>query len=268
MEWMHSIILGVVQGVTEFLPISSSAHLILVPYLLGWQDQGLIFDIAANTGSLVAVLVYFWRDVEALTKGFLRTLRPGGFRDNPAGRMAWAVGWATIPIGLAGLLFKQHVETLARNPALIGSTMIFFGLLMWWADRRGARCRGLEHLTWRDAVIIGLAQMLALIPGTSRSGITMTAALFSGFTREASARFSFLMAIPVGVLAGGLEAVELIRVGLTFSEWLFMGLGFVVSGVSAFLVIHWLLTWLRHQSLLPFAIYRIVLGLFIFILVL
>ncbi|MBF0626737.1 MAG: undecaprenyl-diphosphate phosphatase [Magnetococcales bacterium] len=268
MEWLHSIILGIVQGITEFLPISSSAHLILVPRLLGWPDQGLMFDIAANTGSLIAVLVYFRQDVVRLTMGFVRTLRPGGFANNPEGHLAWALGWATIPIGLAGLLFKHHVETLARNPLVIGSTALFFGALLWWADRSGIRKRGIDQLSWRDALIIGTAQMFALIPGTSRSGVTMTAALFSGFTREASARFSFLMAIPVGVLAAGLEFRELFHLSPSFSEWLFMGLGLAVSGISAFGVIYWLMAWLRHQSLVPFAIYRIILGLVIFALVL
>ncbi|MBF0273532.1 MAG: undecaprenyl-diphosphate phosphatase [Magnetococcales bacterium] len=268
MEWLHSIVLGIVQGITEFLPISSSAHLILVPKLLGWPDQGLMFDIAANTGSLIAVMVYFWSDVVSLTLGFFRTLRPGGFTNNPEGHMAWAVGWATIPIGLAGLLFKHHIETLARNPAVIGTTALFFGALLWWADRRGTRSRGLDQLTWGDAVLIGVAQMFALIPGTSRSGVTMTAALFSGFTREASARFAFLMAIPVGVLAAGLEFRELFHLAPSPSEWMFMGLGLVVSGISAFAVIYWLMAWLRHQSLVPFAIYRIILGVVIFILVL
>lgn len=268
MELFHSIILGIVQGLTEFLPISSSAHLILVPKLLGWEDQGLMFDIAANTGSLVAVLAYFWRDVVRLTVGFVRTLRPGGFTDNPDGLLAWAVGWATIPIGLAGLTFKHHIETLARNPAVIGATTLFFGVLLWVADRRGRRLRGIESLTWKDAALIGVAQMFALIPGTSRSGVTMTAALFMGFTRESAARFSFLMAIPVGVLAAILEFRDLLHMSPTLSEWLFMGMGLAVSGISAFAVIHWLMAWLRHQSLVPFAIYRIVLGLVIFLVIL
>ncbi|MBF0212416.1 MAG: undecaprenyl-diphosphate phosphatase [Magnetococcales bacterium] len=267
MDWLHSIVLGIVQGITEFLPISSSAHLILVPRLLGWPDQGLMFDIAANTGSLIAVLVYFRKDVVHLTQGFVRTLRPGGFVNNPEGYMAWALGWATIPIGLAGLFFKHHIETLARDPAVIGTTSIFFGVLLWVADRRGIRSRGLDSLTWKDAVLIGVAQMFALIPGTSRSGVTMTAALFSGFTREAAARFAFLMAIPVGVLAAGLEFRDLFLLSPSLSEWLFMGVGLVVSGISAFAVIYWLMAWLRHQSLVPFAVYRIILGVFIFILV-
>ncbi|MBF0164680.1 MAG: undecaprenyl-diphosphate phosphatase [Magnetococcales bacterium] len=268
MELFHSIILGIVQGLTEFLPISSSAHLILVPKLLGWPDQGLMFDIAANTGSLLAVLAYFRHDVVRLTVGFVKSLRPGGFTNNPDGLLAWAVGWATIPIGLAGLTFKHQIETLARVPTVIGTTTLFFGALLWVADRRGKRLKGIEALTWKDAVLIGVAQMFALIPGTSRSGVTMTAGLFIGFTREAAARFSFLMAIPVGVLAAILEFRDLYRMSPTLSEWLFMGLGLVVSGISAFAVIHWLMNWLRHQSLVPFAIYRIILGLVIFFVVL
>lgn len=268
MEWIHAIVLGIVQGITEFLPISSSAHLILVPLIFGWPDQGLMFDIAANTGSLVAVIVYFWHDVTALVVGFFRSLRPGGLTNNPEGRMAWALGWATIPIGLAGLLFKGFIETWARDPLVIGSTALFFGVLLGWSDRVGKRSKDLTHLTWRDAVLIGIAQMFALIPGTSRSGVTITAALFVGFTRESSARFAFLMAIPVGVLAGGMEMLELIRLAPSLSEWLFMGLGLLVSGISAFVVIYWFMAWLRQQSLLPFAVYRIILGLIIFVLVL
>ncbi|MEO5345028.1 MAG: undecaprenyl-diphosphate phosphatase [Magnetococcus sp. YQC-9] len=268
MELFHSIILGIVQGLTEFLPISSSAHLILVPKLLGWEDQGLMFDIAANTGSLVAVLAYFRHDLIKLTVGFVRTLRPGGFTDNRDGRLAWALGWATIPIGLAGLTLKPFIETELRGLAVISSTALFFGALLWLADRRGQRLRGIDQLTWKDAVLIGIGQMFALIPGTSRSGVTMTTALFIGFTREAAARFSFLMAVPVGILAAILEFRELFHLSPSLSEWLFMGLGLAVSGISAFAVIHWLMAWLRHQSLVPFAIYRIVLGLVIFLLVL
>ncbi len=268
MEWLHSIVLGLVQGITEFLPISSSAHLILVPILFGWQDQGLMFDIAANTGTLFAVILYFWHDVNRLVRGFFRSLRPGGLTNNPEGQLAWALGWATIPIGLAGLTFKSHIETLARDPLVIGTTAITFGLLLGLADHLGKRCKDLDHLTWRHAVLIGIAQMFALIPGTSRSGVTISAALFAGFTREASARFAFLMAIPVGVLAGGLELLELIRLTPSFSEWLFMGVGMAVSGISGYLIIHWLMAWVRHQSLLPFAMYRIILGLIIFLLVL
>lgn len=266
MEWLQAVFLGLIQGVTEFLPISSSGHLVLMPHLFGWQDQGLSFDVAVNTGTLVAVVFYFRGDIRELIVGFWRSLSGGGLRENRAGYLAWALGFATIPVGVAGLLVKDHVATLGRDPMVIAAASIFFGLLLWWADRGGARERGLGALTWKDGLWIGVGQMLALIPGASRSGVTMTAGLFLGYDRETAARFSFLLAIPVGVLAGGLELVELVQSRPTAQEWLFMAIGFVVSMVSAFLVIGWLLAWVKSRNMTVFVVYRILLGIFVFIL--
>ncbi len=268
MDWMQATILGLIQGITEFLPISSSGHLILVPHLFGWLDQGLMFDVAANTGSLLAVVLYFRHDLARLIRGFFRSLKPGGFQGNPEGQLAWSIGLATIPVGLAGLMFKDQVSTLARDPLVVGSTSIIFGLLLFWADRFGPRQRSLADLTWHDALWIGLAQALALIPGTSRSGVTITAGLFIGFTREDAARFSFLMAIPVGLLAGGLEIYHVLQLSPTLYEWAVMGWGLLVSAISAYFVIDWLLSWLQRQTMTVFVIYRVILGLIIFALVL
>ncbi|MBF0626039.1 MAG: undecaprenyl-diphosphate phosphatase [Magnetococcales bacterium] len=264
MEPLQAVVLALIQGITEFLPISSSGHLILVPHVVGWPDQGLHFDIATNTGTLLAVVLYFRKDVQELLLGWLRTL---GKRDpgvTASGRLAWGILLGTVPVGLAGLLFKDQVATVARNPQLIGTTFILFGLLLWWADQRGQRQREIQVLTWRDALLIGMAQALALVPGTSRSGITMTAALFLGYTRESAARFSFLLAIPVGVLAALLDLADLVNTPLPPDEWQGLLIGLTLSAVTAYWVIHWLLTWLRRQSMTPFVIYRLLVGALIF----
>ncbi|MBF0347088.1 MAG: undecaprenyl-diphosphate phosphatase [Magnetococcales bacterium] len=261
MDWLHALILGIVQGITEFLPISSSGHLILLPRFLGWPDQGLSFDVAVNTGSLVALVAYFRKDVARLLIAFVKTLRPGGWNlDSGDGRLAWWLGIGTIPIGLAGLAFKDLVGTVARNPLIIATTAIFFGLLLCVADQKGQRLRTLKDTGFKEALVIGCAQALALIPGTSRSGVTMTAGLFLNLDRESSARFSFLLAIPVSVLAGMLEIIEWIRQTPAPEEWLPLAVGFISSGITAFMVIHWLLLWIRSRSLTIFVIYRLLLG--------
>jgi undecaprenyl-diphosphatase len=267
MEWLQAIFLGLVQGITEFLPISSSGHLILMPYPFGWQDQGLIFDVAVNTGTLVAVIFYFRHEVKDILGGFARSLHKGGLTDNPSGYLAWAVGLATIPVGFAGLLLKDQVATFGRDPMVVAVASIFFGLMLWIADRRTRLDRGLTGLTWRDAVLIGIGQVFALIPGTSRSGVTMTAGLFLGFDRETAARFSFLMAIPVGLLAGGLEFIELLHTKPTLHEWGFMAVGFMVSMFSALLVIRWLMAWVKSRNMTVFVVYRVLLGIIVFIVI-
>ncbi|MBF8274583.1 MAG: Undecaprenyl-diphosphatase [Magnetococcales bacterium] len=260
MDWVHALVLGIVQGVTEFLPISSSGHLILLPRFLGWPDQGLSFDIAVNTGSLVALIAYFRKDVARLITAFFATFRSGGWQHHADGRLAWWLGIGTIPIGLAGITCKDLVGTVARDPFIIGMTSIIFGLLLWFADQMGQRTRTLKDAGAREAIVIGCAQALALIPGTSRSGVTMTAGLFLNLNRESAARFSFLLAIPVSVLAGLLELAEWIRQTPAPDEWLPMAVGFIASGITAFLVIHWLLLWIRNRSLTVFVVYRVLLG--------
>ncbi|MEO5378366.1 MAG: undecaprenyl-diphosphate phosphatase [Magnetococcus sp. DMHC-6] len=266
MDFFHAVILSVIQGITEFLPVSSSGHLILAPYLFGWKDQGLIFDIAANTGSLMAVIFYFRHDIVQLSAGFYRSLRQLHVRANAEGRLAWGIGFATIPAGLAGLAFHDTISTVARSPYVIASTAIFFGLLLGFADR-GSGSRFIKDLTWRDVMVIGIAQAFALIPGTSRSGITMTAGLFMGIHRGDAARFSFLMSIPVGILAAGLDGLELYHNMPSSHELAVLGVGVMASALASLMVIHWLLQWLRSRTLMVFAIYRILLGLFIFALV-
>lgn len=257
MDLVQIITLALVQGLTEFLPISSSAHLILVPLLTGWPDQGLAFDVAVHVGTLAAVVLYFHRELQTMTREWAGSL--GGRGLTPEARLAWAVLLGTVPVGLAGLLAKEVIETQLRSPLVIAAATIGFGLLLWWADVRG-RGRRVEHsLGWGDALLIGAAQALALIPGTSRSGITMTAGLALGLTRQAAARFSFLLSIPVIALAGGLETLDLLS-SPGQAHWWVLVLGSLLSGLSAYLCIVWFLRLLERIGLWPFAVYRLVLG--------
>lgn len=257
MELWHIIVLSIIQGLTEFLPISSSAHLILPSQLLGWPDQGLAFDVAVHVGTLAAVVWYFRQDVWRLAGHWVGDTARG--RIGADSGLAWAIIVATIPAGLAGILFEGLIESQLRSGLVIAASTIGFGLVLWWSDAIGRRQRGIESLRWRDALIIGLAQALALIPGTSRSGITMTAALFLGFGRDAAARFSFLLSIPLIAAAGMLKTVELIGQG-EGADWLSIGLGTALSFVSAVLCIHLFLKFLERLGLMPYVIYRLLLG--------
>ena len=263
MPILRAALLALVQGITEFLPISSSAHLILVPYLFGWPDQGLAFDVATNTGTLLAVVVYFRRDLADLVRGLLRPAEHGEVEGMPPRRLLWALVLGTVPVAVAGLLLADWIAGAARDPLLIAATSIGFGLLLWAADRLGSRRRGLATLTLADAVLVGLAQALALVPGTSRSGVTMTVALALGYRRPAAARFSFLLAIPVGVLATGYDVLQVALGEVPAGDLAAMAVGLVVSAVSAYLVIGALLAWLERQTMTPFVVYRVVLGLVI-----
>ena len=221
------------QGLTEFLPISSSGHLILFPQLTGWKDQGLAFDIAVHVGSLLAVLLYFRHDLKTLLVSWVLSCKTKKL--TPESRLVWAIGFATIPVGLAGLIISiAGWEGQLRSPMIIASTTILFGLLLWEADIAGNKNRDEFHLTWKDVLLIGIAQAIALIPGTSRSGITITAALFLGLNRQAAARFSFLLAIPVIILAGASETVTLINQNASV-DWTALSLAVIFSALSAYL---------------------------------
>lgn len=257
MDLLHIIVLALLQGLTEFLPISSSAHLILVPQLLGWPDQGLAFDVAVHVGTLAAVVFYFRAELRRMLGDWLASLAGRGL--TAEARLAWAVGFGTIPVGLAGLLFKDFIETALRSPLVIAATTIGFGLLLGWSDRVGRRVRDEQAIGWRDVLVIGIAQALALIPGTSRSGATMTAGLLMGLTREAAARFSFLLSIPVIVLAGLLETRELVNSAAPV-DWRALVIGAGVSALSAYLCIHFFLKLLARIGFMPFVIYRLLLG--------
>jgi undecaprenyl-diphosphatase len=271
----EAAVLGLIQGVTEFLPISSSAHLILTSRLLGWQDQGLHFDMAANSGSLLALVAYFRHDLRGLLSawieslsGFCSRLWPWSKQRSTAklsgdARLVWILAVATVPVAIAGFLGQDLVARAARSTLLIAITSIFFGLLLWIADRRCPTSEPLDltQIGLKVALIIGSAQVFALIPGSSRSGVTITAALLLGLARPAAARFSLLLAIPVGILVGGKDLADIAAGGVLWGELPALGIGFVVSAVSAYLVIGWLLRWVEQHDLTAFVIYRIALGL-------
>ena len=261
MDPVHLIILAIVQGLTEFLPISSSAHLILVPRLLGWPDQGLAFDVAVHVGSLLAVVAYFRRDIGRLLVDWGRSCVQR--QSVGQSRLAWGVAWGTVPAGLAGLMFNDLVETFLRSPLVIATTTLAFGLLLWWTDRWGRRNRNLESLGWRDVAIVGVAQAIALIPGTSRSGITMTAGLALGLDRDAAARFSFLLSVPLIALAGGYKTLQLIQTGELQHGWGLLAAGVLCSAVAAWVCIHYFMRWIARSSLLPFVVYRMLLGVYL-----
>ncbi|GAB4295193.1 MAG: undecaprenyl-diphosphate phosphatase [Thiohalomonadaceae bacterium] len=257
MELIQIIALAILQGLTEFLPISSSAHLILLPQMEGWSDQGLAFDVAVHVGTLAAVVWYFRRDLLLMTRDWGRSVATRQMVGES--RLAWAVLFGTIPVGLAGLLFKGLIETELRSPLVIAWATVVFAPLLWWADVRGRGARSEHAIGWKDVLVIGVAQALALIPGTSRSGITMTAGLMLGLSRSAAARFSFLLSIPVIVLAGGLNTIDLVR-GEALVDWTSLLLGSVLSGLAAYLCIHVFLRLLERIGMLPFVIYRLLLG--------
>lgn len=261
MDFLQIAILALVQGITEFLPVSSSAHLILVPIFTSWSDQGLAFDVAVHVGTLSAVVLYFRRQLVQMTRSWLASVSGRGFDEDA--RLAWAVLFATIPVGLAGLLFKDFIEDHLRSQFVIASATLVFALLLWWADARGRGERSEYRIGWKDVLIIGVAQAFALIPGTSRSGVTMTAALMMGLSREASARFSFLLSIPVIVLAGGLETRDYLG-HANLGDMQPLLLGALLSGVSAYFCIHYFLKLLERIGMMPFVIYRIVLALLLY----
>jgi undecaprenyl-diphosphatase len=260
MTLLQIVILAIVQAVTEFLPISSSGHLILVPFFLGWRDQGLTFDVATHAGTLLAVVVYFRRDLRDLIAGLFTGSSSSNDGEYSPRSLAWSIALGTVPAGIAGLAFKDVIEREARNPLLIASTAVFYGLLLFLADRIGRKSREIGELGWRDALWIGVAQALALVPGTSRSGVTMTAALLLGFTRPSSARFSFLLSVPITAVAAALKAAELAAAGVTAQQLFPLVLGAVVAAGAGYAVIAWLLAWLRRRSLTVFVVYRLLLA--------
>ncbi len=256
MEIWHIVILALIQGLTEFLPISSAAHLILLPVIAGWEDQGLAFDVSVHVGTLIAVITYFRKELVIMTRDWIGSITQR--RHTADSRLAWGVILGTIPAGLAGLIFKDIIETELRSALVIALATIGFGLLLWWADARGRRDRDEHALHISDILLIGCAQALALIPGTSRSGITIMAGLMLGLTRQAAARFSFLLSIPVIALAGGWQAVDVVRGGDL--PWMDMVIGAAISGFVAYWTIHFFIELLGRIGLLPFIIYRLLLG--------
>lgn len=258
MELFQAFILGMVQGLGEFLPISSSAHLILAPWLFGWPDQGLAFDIALHWGTLVAVVTYFYKDIWLLAKGFLHSILPStrNFQNNIYQKLSWLIILATIPAAVIGKIFESQVETAFRNPILIAITLSVVGIILYLADRYGNKLKTLTEAKWLNALIIGLGQALAIVPGISRSGATITAGLLQGFTRQDAAKFSFLISIPIIFGAGVLKLPDIANIQ-NHAQLL---VGFASSGVFGFLAIKYMLKYISNRSFAIFTWYRLILA--------
>lgn len=256
MSTLEIFILSLIQGFTEFLPISSSAHLILPSQVLGWKDQGLAFDVAVHIGTLLAVIIYFRKEVFSLLSAWGGSLKGN---HNGESRLAWWLIVGTIPAGLFGLLAKDFIELYLRSAWVIAGTTIVFGLILWWSDVKAKQVKDEYQLTLSNAIFIGLAQAIALIPGTSRSGITMTAGLMLGLTRESAARFSFLLSIPIIVMSGGYTALGFLDDNAVFNVNE-LAYGAVLSFVSAYVCITFFLSVISKMGMLPFVIYRLLLG--------
>lgn len=269
MNIIQAIVLGIVQGLTEFIPVSSSGHLVLVPWALGWPNPGLLFDTMLHWGTLAAVVIYFWRDWIDIIGGFFRTLimrgpwstTPGGRLADPGGRLAWAIVIGTIPAVLIGFLFKDLVESLFNSPAVVGAFMLVTAAILALSERYGRRERPLDWINIPDSVAIGLAQAAAIAPGLSRSGATISAGLARGLNRESAARYSFLLATPVILGAGLLQLFDLIRgtEPATTSAPAVVA-GTLAAAIAGYLCIRFLLAYLRRGKLYPFAIYCAVVG--------
>ena len=269
---LQAAVLGIVQGLTEFLPVSSSAHLILVREVFGWgllddPHWNMIFDVSAHAGTFVALLAYFWGDIRRLISAFLVSFR-AGVGDVPERRLVWILLVATIPAGIAGWLGEDAIESFFRQlPMLLASLLVVFGLVLWTADRLGKRARELGEVGWLDGMLIGCAQALALAPGVSRSGITMTVGLARGMTRETAARFSFLLSTPIvgaAALFGLKDAVGGMG-ALPHGSLPTLAVGFLTAALSGYLCIHYFLRYLQRHALAPFVVYRVVLGAFLLV---
>tara|TARA_R110002049_G_scaffold49267_18_gene141217 strand:+ start:1647 stop:2450 length:804 start_codon:yes stop_codon:yes gene_type:complete len=261
-EWYQAVVLALVQGLTEFLPVSSSAHLLFPSLLLDWVDQGLAFDVAVHVGTLSAVLLYYREDLMRMATRWLQSL--GGAPASDDSRMVWYLGLATVPAGLVGLFMGDFIESHLRTLPVIATTTLLFGLMLGVADRRAGNSGPERSLNLSVALLIGLAQALAPVPGVSRSGITMTAALLLGLQRQSAARFSFLLSIPIIASAGLLKAWELVNSGVGV-DWLMLALGVAVSGISAYICIAAFLRLLDKVGFMPFVYYRIVLALALYL---
>jgi len=264
MSTLEIIILALMQGLTEFLPISSSAHLILPSQILGWQDQGLAFDVAVHVGTLLAVMMYFRKEVGAMAVAWFGTVGIGPEKGSQSfdGKLAWWILFATIPAGLFGLFGKDYIEEHLRSALVIAATTLLFGFLLGFADIKAGNRKThkpMEKLGIKGAMLIGLAQAVALIPGTSRSGITMTIGLMLGLSRDNAARFSFLLSIPAIAMAGSYLTLKLV-LSTEAVDWYAMGLGSILAFVSAYACIHYFLILLEKLGMMPFVIYRLILG--------
>jgi undecaprenyl-diphosphatase len=268
MSIIEIIVLALIQGFTEFLPISSSAHLLLPSQVLGWQDQGLAFDIAVHVGTLIAVIMYFKKEVVDILSawfkslGSIETMKTKSTDDS---KLGWWIILGTIPAALIGYLAKDFVELYLRNAWVVAITTIVFGLLLWYADVKGKQTKTIYQLNWKSALILGFSQAIAAVfPGTSRSGITITAGLMLGLNKQSAARFSFLLAIPIISMMGLYYTLEL-ALSNEAVDWATLGLGTLLSFISAYACIYLFLKIIERMGMMPFAIYRLLLGIGLFI---
>jgi undecaprenyl-diphosphatase len=264
---LKAVTLGIVQGLTEFLPISSSAHLEIVPRLLGWGDAGPAFTAVIQLGTIAAVIIYFRQDLARMVRAFLQSLKPGGDRTSTDARMAWAVLYGTIPVIVLALVFKKFIEYEFRNLYVVATMFIVMGTLLLIAETVAKHKRSMETVTVRDGWIVGLWQALALVPGASRSGSTLTGALLTGLDRETAARFSFLLSIPAVLISGLYEMKDVIKPKSEAASTVTLHMSIadtaiatVVSGLVGYVCIAWLLKFLKTNSTLPFILYRYVIG--------
>lgn len=261
MSWFEAVFLGVLQGLTEFLPVSSSAHLLIFSQLFGWEDPGAAFTAVTQIGTELAVIVYFFSDIKRITVTWIRSLRHRELRSSLDARMGWYVIVGTLPIGLLGFVFADSIETSARNLWLVASMLVFFGILLGLADRFGRKHKTIESLNVKDGLIFGFGQALALIPGVSRSGATITTGLTLGYDRVAATRYAFLLAIPAVLGSGLYEARKIGSDG--YIAWGETIVATVIAFGVGLAVISWLLRWLTTRTYTPFVMYRIALGLVI-----
>jgi len=260
MNLLHAAVLGTLQGFTEVLPISSSAHLILIPWLLQWPESGLTFDVALHLGTFLALALYFWRDIIEMIVSFFDALAARRL-NTPARRLPFLIIAATVTAAVAGKLLEGPVESMFRsNPLLIAAFLIVFGFILGLADYLGRKRLVLDEIKPASAMTIGLLQCLALIPGVSRSGITITAALMLGFTRESAARFSFLMSLPIVAGAALLKSIHLFEHGIPAGEGLSMLVGIAFSAITGYISVAFLLRFVQKKSLAPFVWYRVIVG--------
>ncbi|MEI7752984.1 MAG: undecaprenyl-diphosphate phosphatase [Actinomycetota bacterium] len=271
MPILHAIVLGLVQGLSEFLPISSSGHLLLVPWLFGWHDFSSLsvekaFDVSLHMGTLVAALLYFRRDVTTYVREGVRLVVKRERPANAEGRLAWLLVLSALPGAAVGALFEKSIDEKLGKPALIAVSLIVFGLLLAYIDRRVGE-RKIEQYTKRDAIIVGAAQVLALNPGTSRSGITMTAGRFLGFNRDTAARVSFLMSLPITGGAVAYKGLKLLKDGVPSGLGVAMAVGVLTSGLAGWIAVWGTLKWVRTRSFTPFVVYRLALGVTVLVIV-
>jgi undecaprenyl-diphosphatase len=256
MSWTEVFVLSIVQGITEFLPVSSSAHLVLTSHILGWKDQGIAFDVAVHLGTLFAVIVYFKNELFLLLKDWTFSLKKRCCVGEST--LAWGIIAATIPACIFGFLFNNLIEEYLRSPLVIAVTTIVFGVVLFVADRFTGN-KNEKNIVLYIALLIGLAQMLSLIPGVSRSGITLSMGLFLGLSRVSAARFSFLLSIPVILIASGYEGLKLIE-EVSSVQWSKMAGAIILSFISGYICIHAFLTAVQRFSITPFVVYRLLLG--------